>query len=139
VGITPLDIAFSSTEILNHLNIYFYLKSIGLYSCSGKRGTRDMAKSINRAVLSAITLLGSLTVCPGLAEDAQSVIASLPPVTATDPVLDRACDIIHQSKAAQERQLRRDQYKPVSPLKVVRSRRDSSHTYILGGSAAIPM
>jgi len=97
-----------------------------------------MAKTINRAVLSAIFVLGSLAVCPSYADNAQ-VVASLPPTTASDPVLDRAFEIIHQSKAAQERQLRRDQYKPVSPLRVVRSRRDLSHTYIMGGSAAVPM
>jgi len=98
-----------------------------------------MAKSINRAVLSAVMVLGSLAACPAYAGDAQTVIASLPPVTASDPVVDRAADVIHQSKAAQERQLRRNEFKPVSPLKVVRSRHDSTHTYVLGGSAAIPM
>jgi hypothetical protein len=96
-----------------------------------------MATVIKRALLCALVAVGSLALVPANAEDAQ-VVAALPAVSA-DPVLERALDFIRESNDAQKKQIHRNEYRPAFDSKIVRSRRNSNHVYVMGGSAAIPM
>ncbi len=99
-----------------------------------------MATKLQRALILALVAVGSFAICPVNAEEAQQVVASLPGSTInTDPVIDRAMDIIRQSRDAEQKQIRRHEYRPSFDEKIVRSHRNANHVYILGGSAALPM
>jgi hypothetical protein len=99
-----------------------------------------MATNFGQALLCALVAASSLTLCPVNAEESQTVVASLPGSTlGSDPVLDRAMDIIRHSREAAQTQIRRNDYKPATDEKIVRTHRNDGHTFILGGSAAIPM
>ena len=95
-----------------------------------------MSSKLERALILALVSISSLALAPATAEE--QVVALLP--SASDPVLERAFDVIRESNAAQQKQIKRDEYKPgLLDTKVVRSRRVPNHVYVLGGSAAMPM
>lgn len=94
-----------------------------------------MATKFERAFISALVAVGSLALMPATAEETQRV-ALLP---TNDPVLDRAFNVIRESQSAQRTKVRRNEYKPSHDTKVVRSRQNPHHVYILGGAAAMPM
>jgi hypothetical protein len=99
-----------------------------------------MATKLQRALIFALVAVGSFAVCPVNAEESQQLIASLPGSTVnTDPVIDRAMDIIRQSREAEQKVIRRHDYIPSFDEKIVRSHRNPNHVYILGGAAALPM
>jgi hypothetical protein len=91
-----------------------------------------MAKNIERALIIALVAVGFMSVSPANCEESQ-VVASLPSSSVSDPVLDKAFELIRQRREGV--QIQRTESKPAE----VRSRRDLSHIFILGGSAAIPM
>lgn len=94
-----------------------------------------MATKFERALIGALVAVGSLALAPANAEGTQS-IALLP---TNDPVLDRAFDVIRASRNAHEKQLRHNDYTPSFDSKIVRSRKDVNHVYVMGGGAAVPM
>ena len=99
-----------------------------------------MTRQIERALICAVVAVGSLSISSVRAEETEAVVASLSPhssISAPDPIMNRALEIMQASQHAQQSVLRQKAEPKVEPI--VRSRHDSSHTYILGGSAAIPM
>ncbi|MGH9550295.1 MAG: hypothetical protein ACRD3W_13015 [Terriglobales bacterium] len=100
-----------------------------------------MAKATNRALLlCALTLSGMLILGPAQAKEEATVVAALPGVPTSDDVLKRAIDYLQESKQAQQRQIRRDNMKPVPQEKVVH-RRSADKLLILGvdGGNSLPM
>jgi len=100
-----------------------------------------MAQGVNRAIcLGTLAVIGFLLLSPARAQQDTNIIASLPTTAlSADPAMQKAVDYLYESKAAQQKQLRRQNLKPAPQVKFARSRRDPDHTYILGGDAAIPM
>ncbi len=97
-------------------------------------------------LLKRAALLGALVVCSALspvnADEARTQkIASMSGVTnyAGDPTLQSAIKLILASQTAREQKLRRENVKPASQERVVRTHKDLDGVMILGGSAAIPM
>ncbi|HEY9717252.1 MAG TPA: hypothetical protein V6C69_07280 [Trichormus sp.] len=102
-----------------------------------------MFRSLSRSVfLSALAVVGAMSLCPVQAEETNSVVATaLPglPIN-SDPAFQKAVDFIRENKVTHEKKLRRDDIKPVVQQKVVRAH-DVDHMMIMGvdGSASLPM
>jgi hypothetical protein len=98
-------------------------------------------------VFKRLALIGALAVCSANAnavnadEAKTQVIASVSGVStySADPTLQHGIKLILESQAAREQKLRRQEVKPATQERVVRTHKDLDGVMILGGSASLPM
>lgn len=96
-------------------------------------------------VLRKLAVVGALMLCLASAANADEaktqVIASVSGVSSYsgDSTLQNGIKLILEAQAAREQKLRRQETKPASSERVVRSHKDLDGVMILGGSASVPM
>jgi len=96
-------------------------------------------------VFKRLALVGALVVCSANAVNAEEpktqVIASVSGVStySGDATLQHGIKLILEAQVAREQKLRRQEVKPATQERVVRTHKDLDGVMILGGSASLPM
>ena len=97
-------------------------------------------------VFKRIALLVALVICSASSavnadESKTQILASMSGVTnySGDPDLQNGIKLILESQVAREQKLRRENVKPATQERVVRTHKDLDGVMILGGSPALPM
>jgi len=96
-------------------------------------------------VFKRLALVGALVICSANAVNAEEaktqVIASVSGVStySGDSTLQHGIKLILEAQAAREQKLRRQEVKPATQERVVRTHKDLDGVMILGGSASLPM